>query len=153
MLSFGCCCCCGRPGRLQTYSIRTFYTADLRRCFILDSLPAPSPKPNRTFQYKRKNRRASRASFFLIGLRQVKVVRDDACLTYNYSMIKTGGCTVFDDSSWTRWTPYTHWVWPAGLTNPTQQWCTLSLRFPNLRGGIDPGDLRFRPRVVGVVKI
>ena len=67
--------------------------------FILDSHPAPSPKPNRTFQYKRKNRRASRASFFLIGLRQVKVVRDDACLTYNYSMIKTGGCTVFDDSS------------------------------------------------------
>ena len=29
----------------------------------------------------------------------------------------------------------------------------LGWRFHTLRGGIDPGDLRFRPRVVGVVEI
>ena len=29
----------------------------------------------------------------------------------------------------------------------------VGLGFHTLRGGIDPGDLRFRPRVVGVVQI
>ena len=38
---------------------------------------------------------------FLTGLRQAKVVHADACFTYNYlySMFKTGGSKVFDDSS------------------------------------------------------
>ena len=38
--------------------------------------------------YKRENRRASRALFFRFGLRQAKVVHTDPCLTYNFSMIK-----------------------------------------------------------------
>ena len=40
--------------------------------------------------YKRKNRRASRAFFINIGLRQAKVVHTNPCLTYNNSMIQNG---------------------------------------------------------------
>ena len=43
-----------------------------------------------TAYYKRKRRPASRALFFLIGLRQANVVHADACLTYNYTMIENG---------------------------------------------------------------
>ena len=40
------------------------------------------------FVIERRERRPSRAIFFVIGLRQAKVVHADPCLTYNYSMIK-----------------------------------------------------------------
>ena len=40
--------------------------------------------------YKRKNRRASRAIFSLIGLRQAKVVHADTCSTYSYSTLRGG---------------------------------------------------------------
>ena len=42
----------------------------------------------------------------------------------------------------------------AGSMSPSQYAITqLGWGFHTLRGGIDPGDLRFRPRVVGVVEI
>ena len=43
---------------------------------------------------------------------------------------------------------------PVGLAFPHLAAITqLGWRFHTLRGGTDPGDLRFRPRVVGVVEI
>ena len=45
------------------------------------------------------------------------------------------------------------WVETAGLTNPSQQWCTRSWGFHTVRGGIVRGDNRFRPRIIGVVNI
>ena len=40
----------------------------------------------------------------------------------------------------------------ASSMSPSQSAITLcGWGFPTLRGSIDPGDLRFRPRVVGIV--
>ena len=50
-------------------------------------------------------------------------------------------------------TPYTHWVWSAGITSPNLQWRTLSWSFHTMWGGIDPWDDRFGPRFVGIVDI
>ena len=53
------------------------------------------------------------------------------------------------------------WRWPegqlsprAGSMSPSQSAITRwGWGFHTLRGGIDPGDLRLRPRVAGVVEI
>ena len=42
--------------------------------------------------------------------------------------------------------PCPQWVEIAGFTNPSQQWCTSSLGFRTVRGGIVRGDNRLRPR-------
>ena len=42
----------------------------------------------------------------------------------------------------------------ASSMSPSQSAITLcGWGFPTLRGSIDPGDLRFRPRVLGVVEV
>ena len=42
----------------------------------------------------------------------------------------------------------------GGFTSPSQSAISqLGWGFHNVRGGIDPGDHRFRPRFVGVVKV
>ena len=100
--------------------------------------------------YKRKNRRASRALFFLIGLRQAKVVRADACLTYNY-MIKNRGCTVFDDSYLMN---SLNSLYPLGVVRWLHEpQSTLRGGFHTVWGGIDPWDHRLASRFVGIVEI
>ena len=41
----------------------------------------------------------------------------------------------------------------AGLTNPSEQWCTHSWGFYTIRGGIVQEDNCFRPRFIGVIEI